>query len=1108
MATPTTSKGNEWRYLTTVPINPTLDTPISVITFDPYEELLWCGSSAGKVASFTAAQHFNRYSAFVSTRLGAVNALEVTEEAVFSLTDVCLRSTTRQGIPISKYMSPSMTHMKSLYRVPNSSIFVMGGEQEKLIQFDYAKEKEIRTTQMKENSAVLIRSNNSNLFIADTNGYVNVKNPKTLETIQRIPCHSERITDFDVQGNKLITCGISQRHTTSHGDPFVKVFDLRTYKALAPIPLAFPPHFCKFMPSYCERIVVASQTGGVRIWDLNSNNIGTSLIVESNGISAMNFSSTKQYMAFGDFSALSIYADRNEPQINAQSYETVFAYAPIGPPVSFGIEDNFTPLAAVPMPFTEDDTLLSDWPSEMTQPMYRRSRPVGEHSDVKVMHYVTQVKNPRINSKLRNQNIVPYILEDEPDDKKNVEIKIETGKVRVHRLYKKCPLTTSATMSARRIQPKELKFSYSYNKTNHVPLETTYYMNLLINPFVLALYHIIGVRNTLYAHFCTNEHCIACDLRFLFAMITDRAKSSPVVSTNLVRTLVAHGFTTLKTNVVTDSYAGMNLLLRGISEAAFDLESQPESETCLLSDDERTVLRTDLTLNMRCVRCCSFQSNPCQTHYVTLNYNTHGSPSFCTLIEKALHLVPQLTDERECPECSTTTRMDGKQRVRSLAPILIIDTNAKNDQFFSFWQRQLAAYEKRPPRDYQKVPESPTEKKSCRYGDDCLNKSCKFAHGKIDWDEECTTILEDCDDDGWSHYLCSKILVQVNDGIVRLNDASTSPSLDDTDCDVYELVAFVTAIGTGEYPPKWTHTVSLVKDEDELLPWTMINEQLVSRLHENEALHLDARWKLPMMLAYVNRKHFDAAMRGDEKRTPVPESVFFSDNLAPNTMTSSGDSSKYELPGKGELVGIDAEFIRKKCKFDSDSRGVITRAIGRISCVDSTGNRIIFDDHVQVTDGECVADYLTRYSGIVSDDLNAQRSSKYLTTQKRVFLKIMVLIERGCIFVGHALNNDFSVLNIHVPDEQIIDTVNLFRLDSQRLLSLQLLAFQLLGDKIQEESHDSVVDAQYAMKVYRKYEELKQNGQLKAEMRRLYDVAPCSSPMKSVSPCNSTTSNK
>ena len=74
-----------------------------------------------------------------------------------------------------------------------------------------------------------------------------------------------------------------------------------------------------------------------------------------------------------------------------------------------------------------------------------------------------------------------------------------------------------------------------------------------------------------------------------------------------------------------------------------------------------------------------------------------------------------------------------------------------------------------------------------------------------------------------------------------------------------------------------------------------------------------------------------------------------------------------------------------------------------------------------------------------------------------------------------------------VPVEQVKDTVHLFHLPHNRMVSLKFLAWHFLDKKIQGTTHDSIEDAVTAWELYKKYEELKKSGNLIDALNGLYD---------------------
>ena len=123
-----------------------------------------------------------------------------------------------------------------------------------------------------------------------------------------------------------------------------------------------------------------------------------------------------------------------------------------------------------------------------------------------------------------------------------------------------------------------------------------------------------------------------------------------------------------------------------------------------------------------------------------------------------------------------------------------------------------------------------------------------------------------------------------------------------------------------------------------------------------------------------------------------------------------------------------------------------------------------------------IEDYLSSFSGIEPGDLDPEVSKKALVTLQTVYRKLWLLLNMGCVFVGHGLQNDFRCINLVVPKTQVRDTADLFYLpEFKRKLSLKFLAYVLLKE-----------NAYTALMLFQKHEELTRTGDLETVLYQVY----------------------
>lgn len=291
--------------------------------------------------------------------------------------------------------------------------------------------------------------------------------------------------------------------------------------------------------------------------------------------------------------------------------------------------------------------------------------------------------------------------------------------------------------------------------------------------------------------------------------------------------------------------------------------------------------------------------------------------------------------------------------------------------------------------------------------------------------------------------------------------------------------------------------------------WYVWNDFALATATEAEVLSLHAEWRRPCVLVYVrgglserlSQLPLDAPELASRSMTGAfslqqPPTV-----VPPERARAITPLAAHELPPKaGQLVAIDAEFVAVTHELTrpgkTAGKTIVVKparlSLARVSILRGSGTMAgvpFIDAYVQ--QAEPVVDYLTRYSGLHPGDLDPSVSRHHITTMKAAYLQLRQLVDAGCRFVGHGLQKDFEMINVVVPPDQIVDTVDLFYLPGSRRISLRFLAWHLLGQQMSnrlQDTHDSIEDARTALQLYAKYRELSAKGTLQETINNLYAV--------------------
>ncbi|KAF2226728.1 ribonuclease H-like domain-containing protein, partial [Elsinoe ampelina] len=158
----------------------------------------------------------------------------------------------------------------------------------------------------------------------------------------------------------------------------------------------------------------------------------------------------------------------------------------------------------------------------------------------------------------------------------------------------------------------------------------------------------------------------------------------------------------------------------------------------------------------------------------------------------------------------------------------------------------------------------------------------------------------------------------------------------------------------------------------------------------------------------------------------------------------------------GRYLALDCEMV---------STRLHSHSLARVS-VTNYHHAILYDSFVLPLASDPVTDYRTHVSGVTEWHLR----KGYARPLDEVRAAVAGLM-RGRVLVGHALGNDLKVLGLDHPGYAVRDTARYkgYKVYAGgRTPGLKTLAREVLGVRVQEGRHDSVVDARVAMELFRR----------------------------------------
>ncbi|KAJ4293921.1 poly(A)-specific ribonuclease [Collariella sp. IMI 366227] len=1065
--------------------------PATALAFDTIAELLWAGNDRGRVVSFYG-RDLQRYTAFRIQPVaeGPVRQFLFHDKGVIALGTRSVHMAMRRGPALWNIRHEDMKDLQCMsFTSKGASEIIVAGWQDTMFVIDVLKGEIVKQVPTQHHYTIMKKS--KYICAATRTGCVDLLDPITFKIVRTWQAHASYINDMDAQNDFIVTCGGSAKQQATQTymlDPYVNVFDLKNMTSMKPMP--FPPlaAHVRLHPRMLTTTIVTSQHGQMHVVDIMNPN--TSNVRYANVMTFINLfeiAPTGEALAMAD-SECNIHLWGSPSKIHFTDMALPIDMPKPEEPAPMLDWSPDTPLSSIGIPYYRE-TLFSALPPDLISDvgappvqldpaflatlkqtewgLYGRNTRGLRRNQVEDTRSTLKssgaIRPPKFLSEKARESALSYGGNSASDSK--TEVTPESSPTELESLKPEAPpMYRIMEIKYSKFGVDDFDFGF-FNKTPYAGLEN-HIPNSYANSLLQLLHHTPLMRNMALQHAataCVSDLCLLCELGFVFDML-QKAEGSTCQATNLFKTLSATpqaanlGLLEEETHVSSLStmtqllsrflFDRINLEYQSISPVSTTLEQKLFNLPNTPTPDELVsrVLATSAIANIKCMNCRCETTRHVAANVTDLMYPpqkaaTRGGRAPKTTFSQVLKMgVERETATRGwCSTCSRYLNLQTRKTIHSVPAVMTINTAISTAE-----QRRLWATPGWLPDEIGVIVDQ--GQFFCFEGED--------------------------------------LKLHLQRGIHNIT--------------VYSLIGMVLHIESSA--PQKTHLVGMVNvahsqsTAPEESNWHLFNDFSVRPVSTAEALTFNATWKTPAVLLFqIKAANNTSSM---EWKTKLDTSILYQD-LSPHTdaKTYRVLDQELERPGPDTIVALDTEFVSLKqpeIQMNSDGERETIRpmshALARVSVVRGQGEHegdAFIDDYIAIR--EPVVDYLTLYSGITPGDLDPRTTRHNLVSLKTAYKRLWVLLNLGCKFLGHGLRQDFRVINMQVPRAQVIDTIEVFYLKSRlRKLSLAFLAWYLLKEDIQLETHDSIEDARTALKLYRKYLEFEDAGVLEMMLEDIY----------------------